>query len=424
MKINKNNLYLFITIFILTFSHCVAYVGTTKESLLENLGYVLLLGGILYSYYRSSLSYRIKNTFIMVVILVILMVPGIMLQNLPVKRKVTIIFTVLAIIIVSVMSEKFLSDFRKFRVMAYACLFGVIFSTLISVVHGVPVVRNTSEPMFGMIYYFNGGIRDKNVATMMIAIFMSLYIYSREMKKTRDIDRFVMIVSLAVLFLANSRGAWIEFAVFLIVLNLKQIGRIIKAHRGIVVLVLVLILIPVIIYLYNEYIMKSATYLYRYRGLTNYLAMFREDKFHMIFGNAELAYGSGLDYATAVRSVTGWNGTIENAWLNILIKSGVLGIIAYVILFARAIVTACRCRILWYKTIYLAITATLLVSSFVAIYIQTIHGLFGIYCYLLMAYYSGLIRENNYFKRPAAKKVIRKYPDTIFASAAGKEPML
>lgn len=398
MKVKKSDLYIYITLLLLTISHCVAYVGTRVEFICEYIGYLLLLGGILLSYSKISGKYRRKNTTKVVILLVSLMVPGILFQHLTKVRKLTIIFTILAIIIVSIMSEKFLRDFRKFRVMAYACLTGIFLSMVISIMHGVPLLRYTSEPVFGMIYYFNGGIRDKNVATMMIAIIMSLYIVSRENNHIKGIDKIIIAIAILIIFAANSRGAWIELTVFVLMLNYNKIGKVAKVHRGAVVLALILIAAPIMVYFYNNYIMKSETYLFRYRGLINYVTMFADDKFHMVFGNAELAYGSGQDYALAVRSVTGWNGTIENSWLNILIKSGMLGVIAYIILFVRAITTAIKCDYIFYKTILLSVTVTLIVSSFVAIYIQTIHGLFGIYCYLIMAYYSGKIRENNYYK--------------------------
>ncbi len=397
MKIKINELYIFITILLLTLSHCVAFVGTPVEAIIEYAGYILLLGGILLSYFRTSRTYRRKNTTKMVFLLLILMLPGILMQHLPTTRKMTIILTILAIIIVSVMSEKFLKNYHLFRVMAYACVVGIVMSMFISVISGVPIIRYTSEPVFGMIYYFNGGIRDKNVATMMIAIMISIYIDSHERNRFRNIDKLTIGISLIVLFVANSRGAWIEFVVFMLMLNYRKIENITKAHRGVFIVSVVLVITPLVVTFYNRFIMQSETYLFRYRGLMNYITKFAEDDFHMIFGNAEMAYGSGQDYAIAVRSVTGWNGTIENAWLNILIKSGILGIIGYIILFVRAIITAIRCENILYKTIYLSVTITLIVSSFAAIYIQTIHGLFGIYCYLIMAYYSGKIRENNYY---------------------------
>lgn len=405
LYIFRSNIYIFITILLLTLSHCVAFVGTTVESIIEYSGYLFLLSGVIYSYYHLGKRYRKKNTSKIAFLLTMLMLPGIFLQNLPTTRKLTVAFTILAIIIVAIMAENYLVDYRRFRVMAYACLTGIGISMLISIGLGVPIIRYTSEPMFGMIYYFNGGIRDKNVATMMIAVLMSLYICYRESGRIAKIDPIIVAIAIVVLFFANSRGAWIECAVFIVMLNYKKIEKITKRYRWFVVLLLVLVAIPIVIFFYNNFILKSETFLYRSRGLDNYLAKFGDDYFHLIFGNAELAYGSGQDYAIAIRSVTGWNGTIENAWLNILIKSGILGIIAYIIIFVRAIYTAMKCRKALYKTIYLSVTMSLVISSFVAIYIQTIHGLFGIYCYLIMAYYSGMIRKSNYYKKQVGQSI-------------------
>lgn len=398
MKVRYRDVYLFVAIFVLTLSHCLAYVGTPIESVLEYSGYLLLLSSILLSYFMSRVKYRRKNTSLTVVVLFILLFTGILVQDLGIVRKLTLLFTVSAIIIVSIMSEKYITRISQFRTMAYACLAGTIVTTLLCVIHGAPLLKLASEPTLGYIYFFTGGIRDKNIATMMIAIIISLYAYSIEKGHYKRIDLIVTGLCSVIILAANSRGAWIELFFFIFMLNFRKIKRFAKKHRTIIILSLLIVIIPLILYGYNNIVMKSETYLYRYRGLTNYLSMYGSDSFHLIFGNAEMAYGSSVDYATAVRSTTGWDGTIEIAWLNILIKNGLLGILAYGIIFIRAAVTIVKCNIIRYKTIYMAITVTLFVTSFVAIYIQTIHGLFGIYCYLLMAYYSTLIRKNRYFK--------------------------
>lgn len=405
MKIRIKSFYFFITFFILTLSNCAAYLGTFTQSLLEYFGYAFLLGGILISYYSSGPSHRKRNTTLWVALLFVLMVPGLLLQHLPFFKKATLLFTIIAIILVSTMSENFLPSFCTFRLMAYACLLGIFTSIIICIEHGVPLLRRASEATFGYSLYFNGGIRDKNVATMMIVIIISLYINYIETKHLKPLDVFTFIISIIVIVAANSRGAWIEFAIFILMLNYKHIEKITKSQRCFIVITALFVIIPIGFLFYNNIILKSGTFLYRHRGLINYLTTFRHDSYHMIFGNAEMAYGSGPDYATNIRSITGWDGTIENSWLNILIKSGVLGVIAYIIIFSRAIITALKCRNMKYKTIYLSVTIMLFVSSFVAIYIQTVHGLFGIYCYLIMAYFSGIIRKNNYFIRCNGRNV-------------------
>ena len=395
MKVRIADVYMFLTIFLLTLSHCVAFVGTKIEHITEYSGYFLLLVGVLVSYFNLDVKYRKKNTTAVVIILSALMIPGILIQNLSFMRKVNIILTILAIIMVSIMSENYIKDARIFRTMAYSCMFGVLVSTVICFYKGVPLIKPASEATFGISNFFNGGIRDKNIATMMILVIISLYIYNKELGKKKTIDVFASIVALVLIVTSSSRGAWIELLVFVLMLNYKLIRFIKKEQRiGVIILALILI-IPIGLFFYNNYILKSETFLFRHRGLLNYISMFKDDKVHFILGNAELAYGSGIDYAIAIRSVTGWDGTIENSWLNILIKSGVLGVIGYLIIFLRAIITAIKCKRLDYSTIYLSVTMSLFISSFVAIYIQTIHGLFGIYCYLIMAYYSWKIRSNQ-----------------------------
>ena len=87
--------------------------------------------------------------------------------------------------------------------------------------------------------------------------------------------------------------------------------------------------------IFNNIILRFSTYAYRFRGLLNYLNYYNGDSFHMILGNAESFYDKSNSYVMAVRSTTGYDGSLEMAWLNILIKSGLLGVLAYAFIFIR-----------------------------------------------------------------------------------------
>jgi hypothetical protein len=84
------------------------------------------------------------------------------------------------------------------------------------------------------------------------------------------------------------------------------------------------------------------------------------------------------------------------AVLNILIKSGILGVIAYIIIYLRIgknIITtndwAC-------KTGMVAVTVTMLISSLVEAYIQSVHCIFAIYGYMVISGLYDLSKRNEY----------------------------
>ena len=396
IKMKKFDMLLFCSILIITLSNCRAIVGTAMESNLEYLGYGLLLTGIFISYMKLPYSYRKKYINKWILVLLFLFSVGIMTQEVSFRRKAILLFGMIAIIMISTMSERFLQGFESIRIMAYSVLTGCLLSIFLCIICGHSLIMTSSEDTFGIYFAFNGGIRDKNIATMMIVIMISLFFYSKE-KSWKAMDEIVVAVCFIVLLLSNSRGAWIEFLVFVLVQNYKLISKIKKSQRIIFLLCFVPMLFILILYIYNNLVLQSETYLYRYRGLINFLNTFRDDRHRMWLGIAEMVYDKSYGYDDAVRSIIGWNGTIEIAWLNILIKNGLFGVVGFMIIFVRSVITALKHTNFEVKTMYLSVIIMLLASSLVAIYIQSVHGLFGIYSYLLMGFFSGVIHSNNDF---------------------------
>ena len=51
--------------------------------------------------------------------------------------------------------------------------------------------------------------------------------------------------------------------------------------------------------------------MYRVRGLANYIQYYQNDIFHLFFGNAETVYDKTNTYVMTVRSIVGWDGSLE-----------------------------------------------------------------------------------------------------------------
>ena len=65
------------------------------------------------------------------------------------------------------------------------------------------------------------------------------------------------------------------------------------------------------VFFYVNYAMNIDTYMYRIRGLLNYLDYYEEHIYYMVFGSAEMAYEKDVPYVDAIRSTVGWDGTLQ-----------------------------------------------------------------------------------------------------------------
>lgn len=148
-------------------------------------------------------------------------------------------------------------------------------------------------------------------------------------------------------------------------------------------------------FFYTSYALKSGSYLYRVQGLINYLNYYSNDSFHILFGSSEMAFRDPtIDYATAVRSVIGWNGTVELSILSILIKNGIIGLCGYLLIYIRWLLISLKSDFT-IRNYYLAVYSTLLVSAFVENYITNMHVLFGLMLYLILSCFSGFIDDRK-----------------------------
>lgn len=403
MKYSVYSIYLFLTILILTYSGCRGFVDTRYATWLEYVGYSFLFLGIMWSFLKMKKRDR-RAAWKYVMILTPLFSIGIMVQDLSIARKVILLFTMAAIIIVTTLSENYLRGVGSFRYMAYGCVAGVLLAIVTCIIMGVPLFGVSVEGFMGIYTTFWGGIIDKNVATMMLAVIISLYIYGRQQRKFCNMDKITIAMAFVVLVMSNSRGAWIHFLVFFGMMNYKKLKSIKKSQRKIFALCAAVILLIVGYEIYENIILRSSTYMFRYRGMMNYLEMFWTDPYHMWFGIAEMVYDKSLDYVYQVRSITGWDGSLEMAWLNILIKNGLFGVIGFLIIFGRYFKSAVKMKDYDQKTYMLSIVVMMLITTLVATYIQTIHSLLGIYAYLLMTYFMGCEKQsNNYYGRKVAR---------------------
>ena len=70
------------------------------------------------------------------------------------------------------------------------------------------------------------------------------------------------------------------------------------------------------------------------RGLSNLVDYLLQDSRNMFFGISDIAYANtGFSYTTNMRQFLGWQSSVEMAPVNILIKSGLIGFVSYILIF-------------------------------------------------------------------------------------------
>lgn len=322
-----------------------------------------------------------------VFILGILFALGILVQSLTWMTKFSLIFTMIVIVFSAIIFEGFLISFKDIRNLSYAILYGVVISFVLAICTGIGLFDG-SEGTLG----FNGGILFKNYfGSDVLAVFIGLFLNAKYGCKYR-LDKYVMAVCVILIFLSMSKGAIMLFFFFLFAFSLDKVRKIKREQRNKILFIIAVVVMISSVFFYVNYAMNIDTYMYRIRGLLNYLDYYEEHIYYMVFGSAEMAYEKDVPYVDAIRSTVGWDGTLEFAWLNILIKNGLLGVVGYIIIFIRSY------NVMFFKTNdwslrtpCFAITTICMLSSFVEPYIQSIHAVFGVYCYLIMASLCGII---------------------------------
>ena len=393
MKIKlSRNIFLCIFFFLLTFSGSYYCKEHGLDQNLEYVSYGLLMIALFLNYIKLDKKYRYKYINSISVIVLVCSVIGIFLNDLTLSRTMILFFTMFARWTCVFWGDNYINSFSILRAISYAILAGVMTSTFLAWITEHQLIY-ASEGILGFTIAFTGGIQFKNYfAADMLAVFIGLYFY-RKYERRRPIDLFVIILSVILLLFSNSRGGYVLFVVFLVVANIDIIIKISKKQRKIFLCVTTILAILAFIYLYKNIALNSSTYMYRIRGLLNYLKYYNNDLFHMLLGNTESFYDQELSYVFAIRKVVGWDGSLEFAWLDVIVKSGCIGVLGFFLVFARFINTARKDETWDLGVVMASILATLLVSSLVEAYIETIHAVFGIYCYLVMAGTNGRINE-------------------------------
>lgn len=398
VKIKKSSL-IYLSILIITFSESIITKKWEINNLLEIIGFFFLLSGIFVSY-KNLPNNKIKRKLLYLYICTLLLLSiGFIWQDISVVRALTLIAITVALATISCLSFGYITNEYVIRSASYAVFVGILMSAILGALFGVGIIDVIvgGYGIFGIPIGLNGGVVYKNYfAADMLMVFIGLYVFGKY-QRLSGVDRLVMFIAFLSIMLANSRGGIILFFVFILSTNYKYIMKL-KKNQRVVFLIFSLTIVSFLVYeFYKNIILGFSTYAYRYRGMLNYINYYSDDWFHLLLGNSESFYDKSVSYVMMVRSTTGYNGSLEISWLNIIIKNGILGVIAYVMIFAMFLKMAKNVRNKETSSLIIAIAITLLASSLVEAYIQSVHCIFAVLGYLIInaLYFMGVNQKEK-----------------------------
>ncbi len=413
MKSSKAKI-IFLTFILLTLGNSKFLINVGINSYVELIGYILLAIEIWFYALKEMPKKGLLSLFKIFSVLLILFSIGICLQPLKLFIKLRLLFTMFMMATITVPSKKYLNSLNGVRMASYGVLIGIFGAILLSIIGNVPLSEISHEGFLN--FGFNGGLQYKNYyAATLLASFMGIYTYHKYEKKNR-LDTLIMILQVMLLLLSSSRGGYLLFILFFILINFDWIVQLyhridknsfVTKHKW-QLIVFVIVLFIVGCFGASKLICNSATYMYRVRGVQNYISFYKNDWFHLLFGNAQMAFGNpDIPYVTAIRiAINGFDGSYEMGFINVLVKNGIIGILGYIWVYIMIIQSTKKMRENKYKIPVIAVLTVLLFSSLVESYVCSLHGIFGVYCYLFMLGICGIDATNPNNKKEQNKKIV------------------
>lgn len=385
-SIRFRDFWIFTCFLLVTLGDAGYLMKTGSAAKIQYIGYAFLISGIWYFFITGSKRQELKLFFLVS----FFFFTGLLFQDIPLTTILRLELTMFAIETSAIISGSSMCDSKSIRSAVLGIFAGVMTAALISVANSEPLFSHISNE--GILKYgYRGGLEHKNyLAATMIAIISGIHV-SNKLGRSSVIYNFLSFIAFCFLAMSGSKGGYILFLCFVICINYPDFKRLKKQHRKYLSVITSAVFIICGILFYFYFALNTITYMYRVRGMINYLKYYFNDIFRMVFGNASLAFSdTDVPYGSSVRATVGYDGSLELSYLGILIKNGILGLIGYVLIFSRYF--KMRVVNIKLKKAYFSILFTLLLSSLVETYIVNVHLVYGIFSYILL---SGIIYSNR-----------------------------
>lgn len=374
----------FIGFFLITIGNG-EYISTQTGSLVEYIGLLVLM---LVCISKATVNFR---TILRTVSLCFLLSVGSVFQKAPIKASIMIAGTSLLLICFSTISDNLISTNRRVKVMADAILCGAIFSAVVGLFTSTLGLNFGSKSAIVGILFLSGFAVKNYCGGVWLLLFMLYYTYYLREGKIKE-KAWIFYILLLLLLLSGSKAAVLLSVIFLALVNYKRIIHFRVKQKKTAILLMGVIVLTCGLYVYNALLPQVTTYAYRIRGLSKLWAHVTTDIKRLMFGISEIAYANtGKSYVVNMRNFLGWEASVEMAYVNILIKNGLLGAIAWIYIYSRFLKLGSSIN-QQDRDIVFAVLSIMLISGFVETYIVSIHYVVGPVLYCLV---NGLIRQTR-----------------------------
>ena len=225
-----------------------------------------------------------------------------------------------------------------------------------------------------------------------LLLFVLNYIYYMRNGRLGHKERTVLVLFLLLIVLSGSKGALALSMIWILLINFDKILKLKKNQKRIFVFLAGIIACLIGVYIYNNILINVYTYAYRMRGLSNLVDYLLQDLRNLFFGVSDIAYANtGFSYTTNMRQFLGWQSSVEMAYVNILIKNGLIGYASYILIFKDFLSDCKRCTVTD-QSIVKSLVIVLLISGLTETYAASIHYVVGPIMYCLIR---GLIYQDR-----------------------------
>lgn len=388
MRIMRKDILPFLGFFLMTIGNG-KYLGAKCGDLIEYLGIAVLL---ILCYWPTKTHHISVTKIIKVLFLTSLLSIGAFIKGTPTKACYMIALTSFALMSFSLMSQSILSTNKRIKIAASAIFSGAVFSALIGLITGtLGFTLGSDESIVGILYV--SGFQVKNYCGgIWLLLFILNYIYYIRNGRLGYKEKIVLTMFLFLIVLSGSKGALALSLIWILLINFDRILKFRKNQKKIFGFVVGIVACLIGVYIYNNILINVYTYAYRMRGLSNLVEYMLQDSRNLFFGLSDIAYAnSGVDYTTNMRRFLGWQSSVEMAYVNILIKNGLIGFISYILIFKNFLSGCKRCTATD-QSIVKSLVIVLLISGLAETYAASIHYVVGPVMYCLIR---GLIYQDR-----------------------------
>lgn len=388
MKIAKKDILIFLGFFLITIGNG-KYLGNKFGDIIEYLGIAVLL---ILCYWPTKTHHISVTEIIKVLFLTSLLSIGAFIKRTPTKACYMIALTSFALMSFALMSQSILSTNKRIKIAANAIFSGAVFSALIGLITGtLGFTIGSDESIVGILYV--SGFQVKNYCGgIWLLLFILNYVYDMRNERLGHKERIVLAMFLLLIVLSGSKGALALSLIWILLINFDRILKFRKNQKKLFGFFVGIVACLIGVYMYNNILINVYTYAYRMRGLSNLVDYMLQDSRDLFFGLSDIAYANtGFSYTTNMRQFLGWQSSVEMAYVNILIKNGLIGFISYILIFKNFLSGCKRCTATD-QSIVKSLVIVLLISGLTETYAASIHYVVGPIMYCLIR---GLISQDR-----------------------------